>query len=149
MRTKKIIIVKIRNIIFGAIGVVLIIASLLIVINLFGENKKEEKEVAKYQPGKYTEEIKIGNRTANLEVLLEENQVKGVNLTYGDEMVETMYPLMKPTVEKISNQLEAGEDIENIESDKENMYTEKVIIDKIKKILKKEKINEKRKGEMK
>lgn len=140
MRTKKIIIVKIRNIILGAIVLIFLIATLLIFINLFGENKQKKEVAAKYQPGKYSQDMKIGNKTATLEVLLEENQIKGVKLSSADETVETMYPLMKPTVEKISNQLASGENINDIKPEQENKYTEKVILDKIKDILKRESI---------
>ena len=68
-----------------------------------------------------------------------QDEFKKVKLTHSaqqlDESVETMYPLMEPTVEKISNQLAAGKSVDEIVVSEESQYTEKVIVGAISEML--------------
>ena len=48
-----------------------------------------------------------------------------------DESVSAMYPLMEPTVEKISKQLAAGNSVEEIALSEESQYTEKLIVEAV------------------
>ena len=57
--------------------------------------------------------------------------MKSVELVNLDESVSTMYPLMEPTVEKISKQLAAGSSIEEIALSEESQYTEKLIVEAV------------------
>ena len=46
-----------------------------------------------------------------------------------------MYPLMKPTVEKLSNELAAGTDIHDVELSEDAKYTEKMIVESVETML--------------
>lgn len=67
----------------------------------------------------------------NLQLSLDEDNVKSVELVNLDESVETMYPLMQPTVDKISKQLAAGKSMEEIVISEESQYTEKLIVQSV------------------
>ena len=67
---------------------------------------------------------------------LDENQVKAVELVNLSESVETMYPLMQPTVEKLSKQLAAGKTMDEIVVSEDTRYTEKIIVESVNEMLK-------------
>ena len=83
----------------------------------------------------YESQFVIGEKTINLEVALDEEQVKSVKVKNLDESVETMYPLMKSAVKDVSKQLSAGVSIDEVVLSKNSMYTEKLILDAVKAVL--------------
>lgn len=70
-----------------------------------------------------------------MQLSLEGERIKGLELVNLERSVKTMYPLMEPTVEKISEQLAAGTDIEDIKISEESQYTEKVILGAVEEML--------------
>ena len=90
------------------------------------------KNDAIYRAGIYESQFVIGEKTINLEVALDEEQVKSVKVKNLDESVETMYPLMKSAVKDVSKQLSAGVSIDEVVLSKNSMYTEKLILDAVK-----------------
>ena len=95
----------------------------------------KSKGDGKYEAGIYTKEITLGDAAVNLELMLDEDRVKSLELVNLEESVETMYPLMKPTVKKLSKELAAGTDIKKIELSKDAKYTEKMIVESVETML--------------
>ena len=90
----------------------------------------------KYEAGVYTKELTIGDSVVNLQLSLDEDRVKAVEFVNLSESVETMYPLMQPTVEKLSKQLAAGKTMEEIVVSEDTQYTEKVLVETVSEMLK-------------
>ncbi|MBR1741799.1 MAG: hypothetical protein IJ733_07990 [Lachnospiraceae bacterium] len=145
MSKTKIVVLQVRKIIYAGIFVVLgmIILGVLLAMFLPKKNSEvgsvsrpEEKTVEKkYEAGVYTKEIEIGDSTVNLELALDEGQVKSLELVNLEESVETMYPLMKPTVKKLEKKLIAGKDIHKIKLSGDAKYTEKMILESVETML--------------
>ena len=145
MSNTKIVVLQVRKIIYAGIFVVLgmIILGVLLAMFLPKKNSEvgsisgpEEKTVEKkYEAGVYTKEIEIGDSTVNLELALDEGQVKSLELVNLEESVETMYPLMKPTVKRLEKKLVAGEDIHKIKLSGDAKYTEKMLMESVETML--------------
>ena len=90
----------------------------------------------KYEAGVYTKELTIGDSVVNLQLSLDEDRVKAVEFVNLSESVETMYPLMQPTVEKLSRQLAAGKTMEEIVVSEDTQYTEKILVETVSEMLK-------------
>jgi len=140
MSKTKIVILQMRELIYTAIFVGLGIILLILLFVMFWPGKSGKEDAASvsgqvseqiYEAGVYTKEIQVGDAAVNIELSLDENNVKSVELVNLDESVETMYPLMKPTVEKISKQLSAGKSMEEIVVSEESQYTEKLIVEAV------------------
>ena len=71
----------------------------------------------------------------NIQLSLDEDSVKSVELVNLEESVSTMYPLMQPTVEKMSKELAAGKTMDEIVVSEESQYTEKIIANAVSEIL--------------
>lgn len=139
MSRTKIVILQMRELIYTAIFVGLGIILLILLFVMFWPGKGGKEETAsvsgetqqEYEAGVYTKEIKIGDASVNIQLSLDEDNVKSVELINLDESVSTMYPLMEPTVEKISKQLAAGKAMDEIVVSEESQYTEKMIVEAV------------------
>lgn len=139
MSGTRIIVLQLRRLIYTAIFVGLGIIAVIVLAIMFTSGKFDKRDSAsvpsqseqKYQAGVYTKEVQIGDAAVNIQLSLDEDNVKSVTLVNLDESVETMYPLMQPTVEKISEQLSAGKSLEEIVISEESRYTEKIILEAV------------------
>ena len=131
MRGTKIIVLRMKELIYTAIFAGVGIILLLLIVYLFvGKGRSEGKQDTadaneRYQAGIYTKDITLGESTASLEVALDTDHIKSVKIV----------PLMEPAVKSVSNQLAAGVAPEEVELTKESKYTQQIIVDAVEEIL--------------
>lgn len=94
-----------------------------------------------YEAGVYTKEVMIGESSVVIQVSLDERKVTSVEIT-GDDVVDAMYPLLNPSIERISKELSAGKSVDEITPSKGAQYTEKLLLDAIEEILQKHRITD-------
>lgn len=142
MSRTRIIILQMREIIYTAIFVGLGILLLIILFFMFwpdgkdeGRDRADSQKTAIYEAGIYNKEMTIGDSVINLQVILDEEQVKSVEMTNLDDTVSAMYPLMKPSVKLISDQLVAGASVDEVVLSDEGQYTEKMILNEVSSVL--------------
>lgn len=126
-----------KEMVYIAVIAVLVILVLILLSFMLPKNKKGQI----YEPGVYTKELQIGEFTVELEVSLDEKGVTSVDLVSGD-IENTMYPLLKPSVEMISKELAAGKSVDEISSSEGSTFTEKFLLDAIEEILQKRRITD-------
>lgn len=138
-----------REIIYTAIFVGLGILLLIILFFMFWPDGKDEsneragnesEKTAIYEAGVYNKEMTIGDSVINLQVILDEEQVKSIEMTNLDDTVSAMYPLMKPSVKLISDQLVAGASVDEVVLSDEGQYTEKMILNEVSSVLSEHKV---------
>ena len=80
----------------------------------------------------YTTDFSLGGNTLTLQLLVDADRVKAVNLLSleasangdsGEDYIATMYPLMKPALEVIESSLTEGVALSDITFSVENQYT--------------------------
>lgn len=91
---------------------------------------------ASYKAGVYNSELSLGDTTINIQVSLDSDHVKSVELVNLKESVETMYPLIKPAVKEISDQLAQNISPEEVVLSDDSPYTSQLILDKVTEIMK-------------
>lgn len=147
MSKTKIVVLRMKEVVYTAVFVGIGVLLLIVLFFMFGRQNSTKSEStinnesrtykndAIYRAGIYESQFVIGEKTINLEVALDEEQVKSVKVKNLDESVETMYPLMKSAVKDVSKQLSAGVSIDEVVLSKNSMYTEKLILDAVKAVL--------------
>lgn len=122
--------------IFVGLGILLIV---LLFVMFYPKKEKSSDatadvtaEAAAYVPGIYNSELKLGENTLNLEVVVDEDQIKSVSFVNLDDSVTTMYPLVKPSLEGIEKELIAGTPIDEIPVQEKSKFTQSMLIDGIK-----------------
>ena len=148
MSRTRIVILQVKELIYTAIFVALGILLLILLFVMFwpGKEKKtssattstaveQEASSNKYKSGVYTSEFSLGDSTINIQVTLDSDRVKAVELVNLDDSVATMYPLLKPAVEDISNQLSQNVSPDEVVLSDDSQYTQQMILDTISGIL--------------
>lgn len=93
----------IYTLIFAALGILLII--LLVIMFRFGHSSTPTSSTRLYTPGIYTSSLTLNNTNLEVEVTVDESQIKAIRLSNLDESTATMFPLLQPAIENIADQV--------------------------------------------
>lgn len=146
MSKTKIVVLQMKELVYTGIFVGLGILLIILLIVMFYPSKKKDAkqtstlptgEVGSYIPGIYNSQMQLGDTTLNLEVVVDEDQIKSVSFVNLDESVTTMYPLVKPSLESLEEELIAGTPIDEIPVNEKSKYTQSMLIDGVKSALSK------------
>jgi uncharacterized protein with FMN-binding domain len=140
MSQTKIVVIHLKEIIYTALFAGLGILLIILLVAMF-LNKKEDTQPtiseSKYVPGVYTSSMVLNDTALNLEVVVDDNHVNSVRIVNIDDSITTMYPLIEPSLETISEELCNGVDIDSIEVSEDSKYTETLLLETIKATLEK------------
>lgn len=140
MSKTKIVVIQLKEIIYTAIFVALgILLILLLVFMFLGKDKGSTQTSAsqKYTAGVYQASIELNDNVLNLNVVVDQDRVKSLEIVNLDEAITTMFPLVEPGLSKIESQLLSGTDIDSIELSNDSKYTQTILLDAIKATLEK------------
>ena len=126
--------------IFVGLGIVLII--LLLFMFLPKKQKNGAEPTMQYRAGVYTSSVMMGSQSADIQVIVDENRIQSISLLSLDETVATMYQLMEPALENVSEQVIKQQSTEGITYNKDNQYTSIVLLNAIENALAKAEIAE-------
>lgn len=145
MSKTRIIILQMKEIIYTGIFIALGILLILLLVLMFHPAKEQTSQTSQedpiYRAGVYTTEITLGQTVLSLEAAVDETRIKGARLVNLSEDVETMYPLLSPSLEDIASQLSSGVSIENVVLSKENQYTQTLLLSALQELLNKAKLD--------
>ncbi len=135
--------------IFLALGILLII--FLIILFIPGENEdasspsptdteNSESELtvdstSLYIPGIYNTEILLNDQAINVEVIVDQSGISSINLVNISTAVTTMYPLLEPAFNSLSEQIITTQSLDDINYPQESKYTTLVLLEAIRKSL--------------
>ncbi|ABX43778.1 hypothetical protein [Lachnoclostridium phytofermentans] len=140
MSNTKIVVIKLKQIIYGVIFAVLGIVLLILLLALFKSSKKDSganEDSAMYKPGVYNSVVALNDSTLNLEVIVDKNHINSVQLINLDEAITTLYPLVEKSINSIAEQLCNDVDIASIQIQEDSKYTQTLLLDAIEKTLEK------------
>ena len=134
----KIIVLHMKEIIYTAIFVFLGILLIILLAFMFSPKPSNaNNSKAHYVPGVYTSTFSLNNTNLEIEVVVDDSHINAIRFSNLNESVTTMYPLMQPTIEFLSEQICDTQSLENISYNAESPYTSQVILNAIEEALKK------------
>ena len=141
----RIVVLHLKELIYTGIFAVLGILFLLLLIIMFlpGKSQTPEgggEESDRFVPGKYTTSVILGNSSIDVEVVVDANNINSIRLVNLDEAVTTMYPLMEPALEELSDQIISTQSLENLTYSSQSHYTSTALLGAIERALEKAKI---------
>lgn len=146
MSKTKIVVVKMKELIFTVVLVCLgILVLLLLMMFLFSKDDKhpadadKAEETALYHAGVYTSVLTLNDTALNLEVVCDANHINSVRLINLDESVTTMYPLLHPALEELELQLSNDVPLEELQLTESSKYTQTLLLEVIERTLEKAK----------
>lgn len=128
-----------KKLIFAAaaaiLGILLVILLLLTLRNR--EPSAGESVPTLYVPGVYTSSVMIDEHALDVQVAVDENHINSISLVNLDESMETMYPLIRPTLDELSQQIITKQSVDDITYSKNNQYTSALLLSAVTDALKK------------
>ena len=145
----KIVVLRMRQVVTALLFVGIGILLAIILITNFA-NKRQDKEIllenpegtegavdsatpegALYIPGTYSTQIVLGKENMLLSVTVDQNTIQKVELTEKTESVDTLYPLLEPTLAQINEKLSETGTLDETLEQTENRYTSMVLLQAI------------------
>lgn len=140
----KIVVLHMKELVYTLIFVGLGILLVILLLFMFLPRQKDGESVptANYVAGVYTSSLVFGDNTVDVQVIVDESRIQSISMINLDETVTTMYPLMQPALESISEQVIEKQSTEGITYNAENQYTSVVLLNAIENALSKAEITE-------
>lgn len=134
----KIVVLHLKELIYTGIFAVLGILFIILLIIMFlpkDKESKKEKEPSStavtYEPGTYSTSLSLNGSNVSIEVDVVENSITDLRLVNMDEAVTTMYPLVEPSFEDLTEQILKVQNLDEVTYADENRYTYMVLLDAI------------------
>lgn len=140
----KIIVLHRKELIYTGIFVLMGILFVVLMIAIFFSKDKEaqspdsstptesaEAQETSYIPGVYTTSMVFSEHTVDVEVTVDQDSINSIRLVNLEESVTTMYPLIEPVFETLTQQIYEKQSLEEITYENENKYTAMVLLDAI------------------
>ena len=122
----KIVVLHMKKLILAGIacgiGILILILLFIMLRAGSGESPGESMDTM-YVPGVYTSSVLIDQNTFDVQVSVDENHINSIELINLDESMETMYPLLGPTLDELAEQIISAQSVSDITYSKNNQYT--------------------------
>ena len=155
MANKKIVVLKLRELIYTGIFLFFGIVLILLLIAMFSGGHRNDPDsseentqsapvtdnatAATFRPGLYTTDLTLAGNTVSLQLLVDADQVVSIDLESAD-YITTMYPLMEPCMETLARQICENQSVENLTYPEENQYTARLLTEAVSAALQKAKL---------
>lgn len=138
----KIMVFHMKEVIYTGIFILLGILFLILLLFMFLPGKEDStpldtETMTKYTPGIYSSSIMLNDMAFDLEVIVDGNRIKSMQLNNLSTEVATMYPLIEPTFEALSEQILISQTLEDYTYDPDSKYTTLTLMSAIKNALSK------------
>ena len=138
----KIIVLRMKEIIYTALFIGFAIVLIMLFLFMFRPKKDNISSQAApasvtYVPGLYSSPIVLGSENVNVEVAVDHTGIRSVSLVPLSDSVETMYPLMAPAMDLISEQILENQSLEGLEYPAGSQYTSMALVSAVKTALSK------------
>ena len=137
----KIVVLRMKELIYTGIFVALGILLILLLVYMFApkDQKSSTSADAAYIPGVYTSSITLGGNAVDIAVTVSETRIEANAFNNLDETIETMYPLMQPALDNLADQICETQSLDGLDYSEETQYTSQVILGAVERALEKAK----------
>ena len=142
MRSTKIFVIQLKEILYTAFFAVLGIVLIILLIFMFTSKKDDTSPTMKYTPGVYSSSILLDGQPINVEVAVDSDHVNSVKLQNLNESTEILYPLLEPAMSQIESQLINDISLDTLDIRTDYKYTSSVLVEAIEKALEKAQVKE-------
>ena len=157
----KIMVIKMREIIYTGIFLALLIVLAFLLIAMFAPGSRtssnpaapstghtsEKKsdassQTARYRAGIYTVPVMLGTSPAEVEVIVDEAHINAIHLIHLEETATAMYPLASPSMDDLAAQICRTQSLEGITCSESNKYTSQLLLNAISQALERAAVHE-------
>lgn len=133
----KIVVLRMKELIYTAIFVGLGIVLVILLVYMFFPKKGAQETSAKvaeasYIPGVYHSAMTLGGQTVDVEVTVDADHINGIRIVDLNETVTTMFPLMQPAIDSLEEQICSSQSLDNLSYSADSKYTSMALVKTIK-----------------
>ena len=132
----KIVVLHMKEIIYTVIFAVFALLIIGLLCSMFLTGNKDTSTPT-YAPGVYSSEILLNDTLLTIEVSVGEHNIESVRISNLDDSINSLYPLLQPTIEDLSTQICLSQSTKNISVSDENSNTAALLLSGIEDALKK------------
>ena len=136
----KIVVLRMKELIYTAIFVGLGILLIILLVYMFSSKGGKQKDSAaptSYIPGVYSASLVLNGQNIDVSVTVDSDRINSINFVQLDEAVTTMYPLMEPALNELTEQIIDSQSTANIQLDEGMKYTQSALVSTIEEAIKK------------
>ena len=130
----KIIVLHMKEVVYTVIFLILAILLGVLIFFMFGPGKSMTASSivsSRFTPGVYRSSITLNNNTFDVEVTVDADRIKSVELVNLSESTKASFPLMEPALESLASQIYTKQSLENIDYPSDQKYTSMVLLSAI------------------
>ena len=117
----KIVVLHMKEVIYTGIFLLLLVILGIVMFLMFGSGKSETAStdaVSKYTPGIYRTSIRLNNNTFDVEVTVDQEQIKSIHLAN----------LVEPVLDSLSSQIYSSQSLDDLSYSSDQKYTALMLI---------------------
>lgn len=135
----QIVVLHMKEVIYTFVFAGLSILLIILFLYMFLPSKAEtgNTESATYTAGVYTSSILFQSSAIDVQVVVDANEINSIALVNLDESIATMYPLVEPALEELTEQILKKQSTEGISYSVGNQYTSLMLLEAINSALEK------------
>ncbi len=140
----KIVVLHMKEVIYTAIFLVLLIILGILVFFMFGSGKSSQVSsmgTSRYTPGIYRSSLSLNNNTFDVEVTVDADRISSIHLTNLSETTAAMFPLIEPALDSLASQIYSSQSLENLDYPSDQKYTSVMLIEAIRKAVEKAEVS--------
>lgn len=140
----KIIVLHMKEVIYTIIFLVLLIIFGVLMFFMFGSEKSaavSNTSTSRYTPGIYRTSIQLNSNTFNVEVTVDQEHIRSIQLRNLSESTSAMFPLVEPVLNSLSSQIYTDQSLDNLEYPSDQKYTSVMLINAIRKAVEKAEVH--------
>lgn len=140
----KIVVLHMKEVIYTAIFLVLLIILGILVFFMFGSEKSSQVSsmgTSRYTPGIYRSSLSLNNNTFDVEVTVDADRISSIHLTNLSETTAAMFPLIEPALDSLASQIYSSQSLENLDYPSDQKYTSAMLIEAIRKAVEKAEVS--------
>ena len=140
----KIVVLHMKEVIYTAIFLVLLIILGILVFFMFGSGKSSQVSsmgTSRYTPGIYRSSLSLNNNTFDVEVTVDADRISSIHLTNLSETTAAMFPLIEPALDSLARQIYSSQSLENLDYPSDQKYTSAMLIEAIRKAVEKAEVS--------
>ena len=140
----KIIVLHMKEVIYTIIFLVLLIIFGVLMFFMFGSEKSaavSNTSTSRYTPGIYRTSIQLNSKTFDVEVTVDQEHIRSIQLRNLSESTSAMFPLVEPVLNSLSSQIYTDQSLDNLEYPSDQKYTSVMLINAIRKAVEKAEVH--------
>ncbi|MGN8888145.1 hypothetical protein [Blautia sp. HCP28S3_G10] len=140
----KIIVLHMKEVIYTIIFLVLLIIFGVLMFFMFGSEKSaavSNTSTSRYTPGIYRTSIQLNSNTFDVEVTVDQEHIRSIQLRNLSESTSAMFPLVEPVLNSLSSQIYTDQSLDNLEYPSDQKYTSVMLINAIRKAVEKAEVH--------